>query len=232
MGSPGPSGPSTPTSPTRAAQALAALSTQPTVSAESICPLDLLELLINDYFTYIHPLCPFPHEPTFRDAFRRREDCNNGSFLALLAAMIGVLVASFPRKPQLHLKRLGKEHLFPTHLNFVSKCQQVCSFARGPGYLDRDDLSIYDAAASYLLGLISGYTYKWRQIRLYFGECLTIIRSLGLHRAGHSSSKAEASLNTNPVIAQISESMNGVQADHITREIGRRIFWTAFVSVR
>lgn len=189
---------------------------------------------MNDYFTYIHPLCPFPHEPTFRDAFRRREDCNNGSYLALLAAMIGVLVASFPRKPRLHLKNLGKEQLFPTHLSLVAKCQQVCSFARGPGYLERDDLNVYDAATSYLLGLISGYTYKWRQLRLYFGECLTIIKSLALHRSRESTTQhhSELSSDMSKMIAQFYESVNVTQTDNITREMGRRIFWTAFVSVR
>lgn len=189
---------------------------------------------MNDYFTYIHPLCPFPHEPTFRDAFKRREDCNSGSYLALLAAMIGVLVASFPRKPRLHLKMLGKEHLFPTHMSLVAKCQQVCSFARGPGYLERDDLNVYDAATSYLLGLISGYTYKWRQLRLYFGECLTVIKSLGLHRSRESTTQhhAELSSDMSRMIAQFYESVNVTQTDNITQEMGRRIFWTAFVSVR
>ena len=189
---------------------------------------------MNDYFTYIHPLCPFPHEPTFRDAFRRREDCNSGSYLALLAAMIGVLVASFPRKPRLHLKILGKEQLFPTHMSLVAKCQQVCSFARGPGYLERDDLNVYDAATSYLLGLIGGYTYKWRQLRLYFGECLTIIKSLALHRSMESTTQhhAELSSDMSRMIAQFHESVNVSQTDNITREMGRRIFWTAFVSVR
>ncbi|KAJ5083665.1 transcriptional regulator family: Fungal Specific TF [Penicillium angulare] len=43
-------------------------------SAEAICSLHTVQLLIDDFFTYIHPLVPIPHEPTFRAAFERRED--------------------------------------------------------------------------------------------------------------------------------------------------------------
>ncbi len=229
--SPAGSGPSTPSSPTHAAQALAALSAQTALSAESICPLDTLELLINDFFTYIHPLCPFPHEPTFREAFRRREDFNSGSFLALLASMVGVLVASFPRKPRLHLKAQRKENLFPNHMSLVTKCQQVCAFARGPGYLENDDLSVYDAATSYFLGLIGAYTYRWRHCRLYFGECLTIIRSLGLHKNPITAQPEGAPLDPIAQLASL-EQAGGIQADHVTQEVARRVFWATFVSAR
>ncbi|PIG80257.1 Zn(II)2Cys6 transcription factor [Aspergillus arachidicola] len=54
-------------------------------SLEMICPLSTIRLLIDDYFTYIHPLIPIPHEPTFRAALDRREDVTNRTFLALAA---------------------------------------------------------------------------------------------------------------------------------------------------
>ncbi|KAL2354343.1 hypothetical protein BJ546DRAFT_843711 [Cryomyces antarcticus] len=231
--SPGVSGPSSPSSPTNAAQALAALSSHPPLSAESICDTTLLELLIQDFFTYIHPLCPFPHEPSFRESFRQREDYNNRPFLALLASMIGALVASFPRRPRLHLKALGKENLFPNHMSLVLRCQKVAAAARGAGYLERDDLNIYDAATSYFLGLTGVYTYRWRQGRLYFGECLTIIRALGLNKAKEHRYTPLGSLPA--ALGPHESNYDGPRdggLDHITLEIGRRIFWTMFVSSR
>ena len=191
----------------------------------------MLDLLINDYFTYIHPLTPFPHEPSFREAWRRREDYNNRPFLALLASMIAALVASFPRKPRLHLKSQRRENMFPNHMALVDKCQKICAAARGPGYLESDTLSVHDAATSYLLGLTGCYTFRWRQGRLYFSECLTIIRALGLHKpkehtythlgglpAVYGSHGANYEGNKDDMI------------DNITLEMGRRIFWTMFVS--
>lgn len=186
----------------------------------------MIDLLVNDYFTYIHPLCPFPHEPSFREAYRKREDYTNRPFLALLSSMIGILVASFPRKPRQHLKARGKENLFPNHMSLVNRCQQVCVAARGSGYLEKDDLNVYDAATSYFLGLTGAYTFRWRQCRLYFGECLTIIRSLGLHHHNNHEPFGGA-----PVLPGLDGSRPG-SVDFITQEMCRRLFWTVFVGMK
>lgn len=230
------SGLSSPSSPTHAAQALAALSSHTSnqqLSAESICPIETLDLLIDDFFTYIHPLCPFPHEPSFREAWKRREDLSNNSFLALLASMMGALVSSFPRKPRLHLKAQRRESLFPNHLSLINRCQKVCSMARGTGYLESENLSVYDAATSFFLALTGIYTYRWRLGRLYFGECLTIIRTLGLHK---SEEQAYTRLGGLPAaVGQHGvdhEGNRNQSVDNITLEIGRRIFWTMFVTVK
>lgn len=197
------------------------------MSAESICPIETLNLLINDFFTYIHPLCPFPHEPTFREAWKRREDLSNKSFLALLASMIGALVASFPRKPRQHLKAQGKEQMFPNHMSLVHRCQSICSLARGPGYLESENLNVYDAATSYFLALMGVYTFRWRQGRLYFGECLTILRTLGLHKGDNAQAH-----NLPTAVGSRIGGQDQPPMDNITRQIGYRIFWTMFVSVR
>ncbi|KAL5118464.1 hypothetical protein ACEQ8H_003640 [Pleosporales sp. CAS-2024a] len=223
-----------PPSPTNAAHALAQLqaSHAPHLSAESICPLPTMHALIDDFFVYIHPLCPFPHEPSFREAWDRREDFTNPSFLALLASMIAALVASFPRKPRLHLKTQTRHH-YPSHLSLVDKCREICTQARGPGYLDRPSLNVYDACTSYFLGITGAYVFQWRQLRLYFAECLTIIRSLGLHK---SEAQGYTYLGSVPS-AWGSDGPNfdgsrEFKLDHITEQIGRRVFWTVFVGVR
>ena len=203
------------------------------LSAESICPIETLDLLIDDFFTYIHPLCPFPHEPSFREAWKRREDLSNKSFLALLASMMGALVASFPRKPRLHLKAQKRESLFPNHMSLVHRCQSICSMARGPGYLENENLSVYDAATSYFLALMGVYTFRWRLGRLYFGETLTIIRTLGLHKAKEQAHTQLGGLpgavGSHPAT---SDSSREQPPDNITVEMGRRIFWTMFVGVK
>lgn len=146
--------------------------------------------------------------------------------------MIGALVASFPRKPRLHLKAQKRENMFPNHMSLVQRCQKVCAAARGPGYLDTENLNVYDAATSYFVALTGVYTFRWRLGRLYFGECLTILRTLGLHKAKAQSYDQLGSLPT----AMGSHSNGGMEheqnVDNITLEMGRRIFWTMFVSVK
>ena len=217
-----------PASPSHAAHVLASLAQHQVLSAESICPFPLLTALIDDYFVYIHPLIPVPHEPSFREALHRREDLTSPTFLALLASMVGSLVASFPRKPRLHLKAQQKENLFPNSMSLVERCHKIAVEARGPGYLDRD-LTVYDAAISYLLGLTAAYTFNWRQSRLYLAECLTMVRNLGLHKTAERDS--DASNGFRRPIDAYQEVQNG-STDLITQEIGRRVFWLMFVTVK
>jgi hypothetical protein len=220
-----------PASPNNVAETLASFSSHAVLSAESICPFPILELLVDDFFTHIHPLVPFPHEPSFRAAFKNREDLQNPSFLALLAAMIGALVASFPRRPRLHLKNQNLENMFPNSMSLVERCRKVAVEARGPGYLDKD-LTVYDAATSYLLALVGAYTINFRQCRLYFGETMTILRVVGAHK-GKIPDHFHPSL-PQPFVGYVSPGQGqiGEPADFIRQEIGRRIFWILFVGIR
>ncbi|KAI9643210.1 hypothetical protein NHQ30_007826 [Ciborinia camelliae] len=223
---------SSPTSPSNVAATLASFSSHAVLSAESILPLNTLELCIDDFFTYIHPLAPFPHEPSFRLAFKSREDLQNPSFLALVASMVGILVASFPRKPRLHLKAQHREHLFPNSLALVERCHKVAVEARGAGYLDKN-LSVYDAATSYFLGLSGAYTFNWRQCRLYFGETLNIIRMLGAHRTKNTNMMATMGNLPATFGAEIPHYIDQPESvDYIRQEIGRRLFWVMFVGIR
>ncbi len=130
--------------------------------------------------------------------------------------MVGILVASFPRKPMMHLKAQRQEKLFRNSVALVERCHKVAVEARGPGYLDQE-LTVYDAATSYFLGLAGAYTINWKQCRLYFGETFTISRVIGVHRTEDAVNHGEAS--NQPV-------------DYIKQEIGRRIFWVMVVGIR
>lgn len=201
------------------------------LNAESICPFSTLELLVDDFFTYLHPLIPFPHEPSFRAAFKHREDLNNPSFLALLASMVGALVASFPRKPRLHLKAQQREKLFPNSISLVKRCHKVAVEARGSGYLDKD-LTVYDAATSYFLGLAAAYTINWRQCRIYFSETLTIARAIGIHKHKDPPKSGGGGMAFGAGSDNIFAARPTEPVDYIKQEIGRRIFWVMFVGVR
>jgi hypothetical protein len=188
-----------------------------------------LQRLVDDYFTFIHPLIPIPHEPTFRAAFARREDVTNKRFLALLAAMIGTLVASFPRRPKLHLRTETEKKQHPHSMALVKKCHDVAIQARGPGYLDWST-TIDDAAISYFLGLCSGYVYNIRRCRIYLGECITIIRVHTLHKGVQASAMMSPASASS--ISTSSESLGGTSepsSDFISQELGRRLFYVCLV---
>ena len=145
--------------------------------------------------------------------------------------MVGALVASFPRRPRLHLKNQNRENLFPNSISLVERCHKVAVEARGPGYLDKD-LTVYDAATSYLLALVGGYTYNTRQCRLYFGETLTILRVIGAHKGNHPDKSTGQPQSPTSYDTPTSAVQIGEPIDFIRQEIGRRIFWILFVGIR
>lgn len=206
-----------PASPTRdAAYGLAALAAPAPLSAESICDIDTVNVLVDDYFMYIRPLVPFPHEPTFREQLRRRDDRTDRSFLALLAGMIEVLVASFPRRPRQLFTSPQARAQFPHAGALIDRCRQVFHEARGTGYLDRD-LNIYDAASSYCVAIGAGYTFDMVRLRLYFSETIMILRILGFHRPEDQQPQGPAYQG------------EYTSVDHVYQQIGLRMFWLCFV---
>ncbi|KAG9783448.1 hypothetical protein ABEF93_004254 [Exophiala dermatitidis] len=211
-------------SPTHdAAYSLAALSGPAPLSAESICDLLTVNILLDDYFTYIHPLIPIPHEYTFRRLFEAREDRTNRSFLALTAAMIECLVASFPRRPrQLFNSEAGRAQ-FPNAGALIDRCRQVFHEARGVGYQDRS-MSLNDGIASYLTAIAAAYTWNLPRLRLYLGECTIITRELGFHRP----EGRPPLVNTGVTFSSV-EANHPPPVDYVYQESGRRLFWLLFV---
>ncbi|KAK0713496.1 hypothetical protein B0T26DRAFT_833070 [Lasiosphaeria miniovina] len=193
---------------------------RPVVDAESIAPWPVLTLLIDDFFTYIHPLAPFPHEPTFRRSFANREDRTSREFLALLASMIGILVASFPRTARLHLKAQHGMNLFPKAIAMIERCRTVTLEARGPMFYNKGDLTVYDAATSYFLGLAAGYMVQYKLCRRFLTESMAFIREMGYHKPRDLGS------------SMFGVTYRGPPFDHVQDQLGKRLFWVMFLGVR
>lgn len=213
-----------PTPQTAAKTLLDISSDAPTLDAEAIAPIPVLELLVDDFFTYIHPLAPFPHEPTFRQSFANREDRTRPEFLCLLASMICALVASFPRSAREHLKAQHSTHLFPRSLVMIEKCRDIALTARGSKWVLKEPKTLDDAATSYFLGLGTGYAHQWKASRHFMGETLTIIRELGFSRPKHAGEL--------PTFGNDNHSPDPLPFNHVKDQIGKRIFWCLLLGVR
>lgn len=200
-------------------------------SFDAILPFPVLQLLVNDYFTHIHPMTPIPHEPSFRAALERREDVSNPTFLALLASMIGCVVASFPQRPRLHLRAQNMERIYQSSASIIERCHKTAVEACGLGYLNKP-LTVHDAVISYLQGLIGAYTSNRQAYRVYFGQCLTIIRVIGLHKAKSSSHEDLSRESSDTKSNGYDETLQEQGEDFIIQELGKRIFWIMFAAVR
>ncbi|KAI0381296.1 hypothetical protein F5Y04DRAFT_255189 [Hypomontagnella monticulosa] len=217
--------------PHHAAEALVSIAAQnPPVSldAETIAPWPILQLLVDDFFIYIHPLMPFPHEPSFRAAFANRMDRTSGEFLALLASMVGVLVASFPRSARSHLKAQHSTGLFPSAVAMIDHCRSIALDARGARFMMKGEMSADDAATSYFLGIAAGNTLQWRMCKRFLTETMTFCRELSSRRQ-RAGPTVEAHI---PGLIPPLDPSSGKPVDHIKDQIGKRIFWIMVAGVR
>ena len=132
--------------------------------------------------------------------------------------MLETLVASFPRRARRVFTSEAARHQFPDAGAVVERCHQVFVEARGAGYLDKT-ITMNDALASYLAGLTSAYMYNIKRMRLYFGECVMMLRVLGHH---HNEGRVMPDEDGQP--------QRKMPINYIHQESGRRLFWLMFVS--
>lgn len=227
---------SQPSSPTHAAQALASFAQQQVLLAETICPWPILQALIDDYFTYIHPLIPVPHKPSFMEALSRREDLTNPTFLALLASMVGCLVASFPRSPRQHFRTHHMEHSCPSSIALLNRCHQVTIQAQGQSNFNNGSncldgrLSIHDAIIKYLQGVTAVHAHGRNANTFFFHECKTILDAIGVLEC--DSEKTWLQHTRMAANGGSLEAPHPEAVDYVLQELGKRTFWALFVSVR
>ncbi|KAI1498027.1 hypothetical protein F5X99DRAFT_394909 [Biscogniauxia marginata] len=222
---------SEPDPPQNAAEALvsiAANNAPVTLDAETIAPWPILKHLVDDFFTYIHPLVPFPHEPSFRSSFDNRIDRSSGEFLALLASMISALVSSFPRSARSHLKAQQSTELFPTAATMIEHCRTIALDARGTRFMLKQEMSVDDAATSYFLGLSAAYTLQWKPFKRFMAETLSFCREVVAPRQRDISN---IDSQVSGLVAD-GNNMAGKPIDHIKDQIGKRIFWVMVSGVR
>ncbi|KAI1302870.1 hypothetical protein F5Y03DRAFT_360225 [Xylaria venustula] len=197
--------------------------------AEAIAPWHVLQLLIDDFFIYIHPLMPFPHEPTFRHAFENRADRTDREFLALLASMIGILVASFPRSARAHLKAQHSAELFPTAVAMIDHCRSIALDARGATYVTKHEMTVNDAATSYFLGLAAGYTLQWKMCMRFLSEAMSFCKEL---RAPGPRNLSGLVAYPPELAAAAADSLANRSIDHVKDQMGKRIFWAVAAGIR
>jgi hypothetical protein len=181
----------------------------PYLSLDSLAPFDTIHRLLYDFFTYLYPIFPFPHEHLVMERLRKREDAQNKSFCALVASLVAAVSAMFPR--------IAQEALGPHEQNghvvanevFVGRAMLVCEQSRGPLTGGRD---VDDAATAFYVGLVSHLRKQPRQLEMYLSEALSIVTYLGVQHDG--------------VLA------DGSPADLVTKEICRRIYWAVYSLTR
>jgi hypothetical protein len=203
------------------------------LSVETIFPFNIMQALLDGFFVYLYPLCPFPHEPNFRKSWEMREDRTSNSFLALLCSMVGAFISTFPREAgtiiDLSSAGTGVRELH----SHIKNCRYVCNAARALDVLLSDRLGTQEAATSVYLALIQMNDHKWQQCQLYLSQCFSILSSMDANGC-FGDPQSEACQYRSSDASRRKHRISGCTINHkpyrnhVEAQIGRRIFWRAF----
>ena len=140
--------------------------------------LQIVTNLLDDYFSYLHPLAPIPHEPTFRATYSSRADLHDPSFVALVASMVGALTTSYPQRARMHFSKMNNGGQSFKAYEYAVHCRSTALRALTPEYLEKSSFSTYDIMINFLLGHNHMHEGKVpNSSHLYFSQCQALILS-------------------------------------------------------
>nr|AMB48851.1 hypothetical protein FcFDB1_04 [Fusarium camptoceras] len=141
---------------------------------------DLVRFILQDYVTYVYPLIPVIHIPTFQTKFDQEHDAQNQDFLGLIISMCALTVGLLPSRFWAY--REYKTPLpFKTRTEMANHCYKLNQGLRDIEYWDT--VSHQKWASSYLLALTfhqTGNVNLWRMLEV---ESIQLLRLLEVQHA-------------------------------------------------
>ena len=142
--------------------------------------VDIVTALLDEYFVYVHPLVPIPHEPSFRAMSTRRADLHDPSFVGLVAAMLEVLTAAYPARVRIRFQNSSNrfsdagDQSFSA-LDYAKHCRSMALHGLQSGFQDQRPFSTYDVMINYLLGLACMHEGNVIGSRFYLSDCQKLL---------------------------------------------------------
>lgn len=134
---------------------------------------------MDDYLTYVYPLIPVVHRPTFLVQLEENHDTYDNDFLGLLVAICAVVIGLLPsRFNRYHNVGCGSL-LSRSRVEIVNSCQAFLDTLRGPDYYD--NVSFNKWAVSYLMLVALFQVGKHNRARMVEVESLQLGRLLNFH---------------------------------------------------
>ncbi|KAJ4138465.1 hypothetical protein NW768_002299 [Fusarium equiseti] len=141
---------------------------------------DLVRFILQDYITYVYPLIPVIHIPTFQTKFSQEHDAQNQDFLALIISMCALTVGLLPSRFWAY-REYRSPLPFKTRTEMANHCYKLNQGLRDIEYWDT--VSHQKWASSYLLALTfhqTGNVNLWRMLEV---ESIQLLRLLEVQHA-------------------------------------------------
>jgi hypothetical protein len=137
-------------------------------------------MIIDDYLTWIYPLVPVVHRPSFRRDLEHQRDVQDSDFLCLIFCICATAVGFLPKMFTKYQSSAGEVSSFTSRTNMINRCYTLCMARRGPYYFDT--ISFQKWAIAYLLQITHLQIDNHNLSRMMEVEAMQIARLLGLHR--------------------------------------------------
>jgi hypothetical protein len=172
------------------------------VIVEHLCPLPVLQMIVNDYLDEIYPIAPIIHIPSFKSQFSASKYTTDPVFLRLCLSICAMTIASRPKS----IDAYGFGHYLAAKEMVSRACQLVTASRVATASEWADEPTSNELICSLLLGTASHYTDSPRRGWVYINESIHCSRNLSL---------------CNP------EGYEGMSV--LSREINKRAFWMLYI---
>lgn len=134
--------------------------------------------MAEDYLTYIYPLIPVIHRPSFCFALNEDQDSDDDDFLGLIIAICAIVIALLPSKYERY--RSLDSSMAISRAEVLDRCYDGLIALRGPDFFEKIGFSKW--AASYLMAIAFFQVGKHNRARMIEVESMQLGRLLDLHR--------------------------------------------------
>ncbi|KAJ5589945.1 beta-glucosidase [Penicillium hetheringtonii] len=145
---------------------------------DDLCNRGLFKILMQDYLDRLYPLVPIVHRPSFREALRKDQDCEDEGFYAVTLGIAALVVATLASNFSVY-----KSHAQPLQLSsrkeFVHSCYKKAVLMRSWSYFDQ--LNFQKFAVSYLFSAAFLQLGDQNWSRMLSVEAMQIARLLKMH---------------------------------------------------
>ncbi|KAF5702664.1 hypothetical protein FGLOB1_9478 [Fusarium globosum] len=144
-------------------------------ATDILFPRELVRFILSDYVTYVYPLIPVIHQPTFQLDFDSDRDMHDVDFLALIISLCAVTVSLLPSRFKTY-RNFSSPLPFETRTEMADQCYKLNQSFRDTTYFDT--VSHQKWASTFLLGVAFHQTVNnnlWRMLEV---ESMQLLRLL------------------------------------------------------
>lgn len=148
-------------------------------STDVVFPDELISHIVDDFFTYVYPIVPMVHRPTFLQNFRENRHAHDANFFALVWAICASTIAHHSEKLVVY-QNASTPLLIQSRLEVVRYCHLRSVQLRSPQYFD--EVSHAKWATAYFFYTAFYQVGDINKSRMLEMETVLFARLLELHR--------------------------------------------------